>query len=459
MRLRVSGVLLALALAVAVPGPAVGAYPTPAAPTVTGLCSTTLDHFWTIRSTAAGLASYGIEYSTDFGVWRQAGVLAASGGAHSVVVVTERAAGSTLSARWAAYPDRVGSASANDKACEAAHITVTIDVQGGVAKPTNFAPTVSGRGVPESAAPRPPVPFTSGDEVDLDPGRYVVDPNLLHVTLDYIWLSTTCDTRSSTDRQKPTVDLFLLPGQSADCVIVYHLGPALTDGIAPGTNTGSGGFGSSTVTVPKGTYITYFVRTQPSLAGEGLEIWSRKGTGAWALLTTRTVASDGTLHYYARVTGTISYQARWPGVPGMAASTAHGRTAAASTTGDTRLVVQCDEFVDAQGTSATARLTREVWIRTGRTVTLSVCTNPSTGFEWTATGFDTRDLVLVRHWVTPLKSAAPGGEPVVGAPSIENWTFRALTASTNTVTITYSQPWKGGEKAVWRLALKVHGQG
>ncbi len=461
MRLRVSGVLLAFALAVAVPGPVVAVDGSaPAAPTVTGLCSTSLDHFWTIRTTATGLSSYDVEYSPDFAVWHLSQVLApSSGGAHTAIVATERISGSSLSARWAAFPDRVGSAKANDKACASAHMTVTIDVQGGVATPTAFAPTVSGRGVPESAAPRTPVPFTSGEEFALEPGHYVVDPNLLKVTLNYIWISTTCDGRTTTDRFDPTLTLFLLPGQSSECSIVYHQGPALTDGIAPGVNSGASGFGIGTVTVPKGTYVTYFVRTQPSLKGKALEIWWRKGGGSWTLLTTRTVASDGTLHYYARVTGVTSFRARWPGEPGMFESSAAGRTATASTTGDTRMVVPCAEFEDAQaGPSGTARLTREVWIRTGRTVTLSVCVNGSTGFQWTAAGYDPHELALVKHWVTPLKSTMPGGEPLVGAPTIENWTFKALTASTNTVSITYSQPWKGGQKAIWKLGLKVHGQ-
>jgi predicted secreted protein len=167
----------------------------------------------------------------------------------------------------------------------------------------------------------------------------------------------------------------------------------------------------------------------------------------------RNVASDGTAHYYAHVSATTGFLAKWAGDGIYVASAATSRTATASATGQTRFSVACDEFLVAQDPdSGKAPVAHEVWIRVGNTVTFTLCSNASTGFSSGAPRYDHTALALKKHWSTPLKTAMPG------AAGNESWTFKVLRVKNSTVSVQYSRPRTGGEKTVWILTLKVHGQ-
>jgi len=455
MRLRVVTLLAALVLLLPAPAMvfAVSAAP-PAPPTVTGLCATDLDYFWTISSDLTGLASYDVEYSTSFAAWTFPDTLAPQdSGAHSVVAWTSKDAGATLSARWAAFPDQVGTSfTPSTTACEPASIALTVSVQGGTAYATAFAASNTGVAVPSSAF-RQAVAFTSGVAIAIPAGSYVVNPHLDKLPAGYIWGSTRCDDLSTTDSKYPRLTLEILPGAAWACEIVYHYGPTLTDSIAPGVNRGTTGFGTSTGSVPKGTYVTYLVRTDPSLAGRAVQIWTRTAAGAWKLAASRNVASDGTAHYYARVSAQTGFLAKWAGDDAYVASSAHGRSATVSATGETRFTITCDEFAAAQDpVSGKSPLGREAWVRVGSTVTFTLCSNASTGFSWGTLKYDHAALALTKRLSSPPKT------PMPGAAGTERWTFKVLRATTSSVSVQYSRPWAGGEKSVWSLTLKVHGQ-
>jgi len=141
-------------------------------------------------------------------------------------------------------------------------------------------------------------------------------------------------------------------------------------------------------------------------------------------------------------------------VPGAS----HGPIAAASRYGEFRLVVSCDEFRRAQTSdTGTAALTRTVRIRAGGVVTLTLCSNPSTGFRWESPRYDRSALALVRH------SHRPPEVSLAGAPGSETWVFRTLPCSiarslvcrSSNVVLAYSQPWAGGAKAAWTFTLTV----
>jgi hypothetical protein len=102
---------------------------------------------------------------------------------------------------------------------------------------------------------------------------------------------------------------------------------SLVDAIAAGVNHGTSGFGTASVVVARNAYITLLGTTSPSLAGLPVQIWSRTRTGAWTLVTTRTAAADGTVHYYARVNGWRAYQLRFAGNGTFAPAASHGRIA------------------------------------------------------------------------------------------------------------------------------------
>jgi len=101
----------------------------------------------------------------------------------------------------------------------------------------------------------------------------------------------------------------------------------VTDAIAPGVNHGTGGFGTSSLIVAPNSYVTILGRTSPNLSGLSLQVWVRSKTTDWHLVTTRRVASDGTIHYFARVNGWTGYQLRFAGNGTFAAAHSHGRVA------------------------------------------------------------------------------------------------------------------------------------
>ena len=100
---------------------------------------------------------------------------------------------------------------------------------------------------------------------------------------------------------------------------------ALTDGIAAGVDRGTSGFGITSLVVLPNHYVTVLGRTSPNLAGSVVEIWVRSKAGDWHRLTSRLVAADGTVHYFARVNGWTAYWLKFAGDTTHAPATSHGR--------------------------------------------------------------------------------------------------------------------------------------
>jgi uncharacterized repeat protein (TIGR01451 family) len=102
---------------------------------------------------------------------------------------------------------------------------------------------------------------------------------------------------------------------------------ALTEGIAPGVDRGVAGFSTSSVVVPRDAYVTVLATTRPNLAGDVIQIWTRGKATDWRPATVRRVAADGTVHYYARVSGWTAYRMKFLGDATHAVATSHGRIA------------------------------------------------------------------------------------------------------------------------------------
>jgi inhibitor of cysteine peptidase len=106
----------------------------------------------------------------------------------------------------------------------------------------------------------------------------------------------------------------------------------------------------------------------------------------------------------------------------------------------------CDNF------SEQGNITKNLEVAVGDTITVTLCSNASTGFRWSeAAQIGAPALIQqVEH-----KFVAPEGEGLVGAPGQEVWTFKALEKGTTTIAMEYSRPWEGGEKGVWTFVLTV----
>jgi len=110
--------------------------------------------------------------------------------------------------------------------------------------------------------------------------------------------------------------------------------------------------------------------------------------------------------------------------------------------------VSCDDFYQQQ------HISNEVAVAVGGTVTVTLCSNPTTGFIWSETAQISDQSVLQQ---TDHKLVMPESEPPPppGTPGQEVWTFQALNKGTSTVSVEYSQPWEGGEKGEWTFVLTV----
>jgi inhibitor of cysteine peptidase len=115
----------------------------------------------------------------------------------------------------------------------------------------------------------------------------------------------------------------------------------------------------------------------------------------------------------------------------------------------TAVEVSCDELANQKN------VTRQVEIGVRDTLTVTLCSNPSTGFGWPESA-QISDLTVVQQtdhkYVAPATSSTT---PVTGAPGQEVWTFKALKQGTSTIYVEYSRPWEGGEKGEWTFRLTV----
>jgi inhibitor of cysteine peptidase len=85
---------------------------------------------------------------------------------------------------------------------------------------------------------------------------------------------------------------------------------------------------------------------------------------------------------------------------------------------------------------------QEIDIGVGQEFIIALGSNPTTGFSWQASYDDTK-LELVGGEST--YEADDEGEGVVGGGGVEYFRFKTLAAGETEVTLTYAQPWEGGD--------------
>ena len=107
--------------------------------------------------------------------------------------------------------------------------------------------------------------------------------------------------------------------------------------------------------------------------------------------------------------------------------------------------VTCDDFTNNKHVS------QEVEVAVDGSLTVTLCSNPTTGFQWSESAEISDQAVLQQ---TDREFVPPKGT-VPGAAGQEVWTLRALKQGTTELSMEYSQPWEGGEKAEWTFVLTV----
>ncbi|UCH43592.1 MAG: protease inhibitor I42 family protein [Dehalococcoidales bacterium] len=109
------------------------------------------------------------------------------------------------------------------------------------------------------------------------------------------------------------------------------------------------------------------------------------------------------------------------------------------------VTVDCEDFTKVN------HLKHEVTVKVDDSLTVTLCSNPSTGFQW-AESAQIDDQTSLEQ--LNFKYEAPEGD-VPGAPGLAVWTFKALEKGQAIVSMEYSQPWEGGTKAEWTFELTV----
>jgi inhibitor of cysteine peptidase len=108
--------------------------------------------------------------------------------------------------------------------------------------------------------------------------------------------------------------------------------------------------------------------------------------------------------------------------------------------------VSCDDFGTQQ------HISKEVTSAVGDSFTVTLCSNATTGFQWSESA-QISDPTVIQQM--DHKILSPDNEGLVGAPGKEVWTFKALKKGTSTISLEYSRPWEGGEKGEWTFNLTV----
>lgn len=114
------------------------------------------------------------------------------------------------------------------------------------------------------------------------------------------------------------------------------------------------------------------------------------------------------------------------------------------------LELDCGDFQKQQ------HIQRDLTVTPGEEITVSLCANPSTGFEWVEQANISDSSILEQTDYRYIAPGEKGGQPAApGSAGTSVWTFHALKSGSTTVEMEYSRPWEGGEKRQWTCELSI----
>ena len=117
--------------------------------------------------------------------------------------------------------------------------------------------------------------------------------------------------------------------------------------------------------------------------------------------------------------------------------------------GSAGLGISCGEF------TASGHISRSMKVSAGDEITISLCSNASTGFQWKEQAQIGDGSIIEQTGHEFISPGGPGKNPTPGAAGNEQWTLRALKEGTTTLHFEYGQPWEGGQKAAWTLEVDI----
>ena len=102
----------------------------------------------------------------------------------------------------------------------------------------------------------------------------------------------------------------------------------------------------------------------------------------------------------------------------------------------------------------TKHIRRDLEVKGVDSFKIALCSNPTTGFQWSETANISDHTVLeqTNHQFFPPEAKGKGK---IGTAGEDVWTFKVLKEGNSTISIDYSRPWEGGEKGEWTFELTV----
>ena len=104
----------------------------------------------------------------------------------------------------------------------------------------------------------------------------------------------------------------------------------------------------------------------------------------------------------------------------------------------------CDDFSENP-----TSLSDDYNIEVGDKITIKLCSNATTGFQW---DYEITGDTAVKEEDHDFE--APDGD-IAGAPGTEVWTFEGTEKGTAVISMEYSQPWEGGTKKEWTYQMTI----
>jgi predicted secreted protein len=104
--------------------------------------------------------------------------------------------------------------------------------------------------------------------------------------------------------------------------------------------------------------------------------------------------------------------------------------------------------------TAQANITKDIEINHPGSLTVTLYSNPTTGFQWVEAAEVSQSEVIeqVSHeFVAPESS----GDGLVGAPGKDVRVFDSKQAGSAIIKFSYGRPWEGGEKDAWTVTLNI----
>jgi predicted secreted protein len=104
----------------------------------------------------------------------------------------------------------------------------------------------------------------------------------------------------------------------------------------------------------------------------------------------------------------------------------------------------CQDFADNP-----TSLKDEYKINIGDKITVRLCSNATTGFQW---DYEITGDMAVKEEDHDFEE--PEGD-MMGAAGVEVWTFEGTAKGTAEVLMEYGQPWEGGTKKEWTYTMTI----